>query len=310
MSNSTTNTIESRVSLMVAYYSLVLIVIGTLANLLTCFILCRSSFRDKKAKPIIHYMRTITIFDILMLYGWNLNRYTNTVYKLNLLEYSILSCKFISFTSYFTPQISAWLRVFICLDRYLSSSCYHRTSMNKSKPILIIIVCIITAAFVLNSHILMFVCYQKIDGTISHYAQSYNIYPLWDYVNLVVYNCAPFIFMLTLNCGICYHLIRRRYISSISSLRIQYRTITFILVITTSLFLIMTLPATIGYAFFRNANPTILHFLDAIRFTYHILSFPLYLLTFNEFRCECIRMLKWKICNKNSSPVVVPQEIT
>ncbi|CAF1676102.1 unnamed protein product, partial [Rotaria magnacalcarata] len=310
MSNNTTGTTESTVSLMVAYYSLVLIVIGTLMNLLTCFILCQSSFRDKKSKPIIHYMRTITIFDNLMLYGWNLNHYTVTVYKLNLLEYSILSCKIISFSSYFTPQVSAWLRVFVCLDRYLSSSYYHRTWLNRSKPILIIIVCIITVGFVLNSHILMFVCYRKIDGTISNYAQSYNIYPLWDYVNLGVYDCAPFICMLTLNCGICYHLIRLRYNSSISSFRIQHRTITFTLVITISLFLIMTLPATIGNAFFENANPTILHFLDAILFTYHILSFPLYLFTFNDFRCEFIRMFKWKICNKNSSSAVAPQEIT
>ncbi|CAF1188814.1 unnamed protein product [Rotaria sordida] len=308
LTNTTTTTTTaddtSAESLIVAYYSLILIIIGTVFNFLTFLILCRSTFRDKKTRPIIHYMRTIAIFDILMLYGWNLDHYLVIVHKFRLLKYSIVSCKFISFISYFTSQTSAWLRIFVCLDRYLSLSYFHRAWMSRSKTVLIIITCVIMTSFLLNLHILIFGCYRKNNGIISIQARSYRIYPLWNHINLGVYNCVPFILMVILNSGVSYHLLHFHRTNSTSNPRIQNRIVTLTLVITTSLFLVMTIPATVASAFFMGANVTILHFLDGILYTYHVLSFPLYLITFNKFRQECIRMLTWKFCNQKVTPLI------
>ncbi|CAF1493930.1 unnamed protein product, partial [Adineta steineri] len=62
MSSNTTISVKLTEPLVAAYYPLALVIIGTLLNLLTLIILCRSTFRDTKKQPIIHYMRAIAIF--------------------------------------------------------------------------------------------------------------------------------------------------------------------------------------------------------------------------------------------------------
>ena len=288
MAGNQTTSIESYI---VAYYALTLMIVGTILNLLTFVILCRSSFRDTKTRPTLHYMRTIAIFDILMLYGWNLDHYLVTAHNFRILRYSLGSCKFICFLSYVTPQTSAWLRVFVSLDRYLSLSRRTRTWFNQSKPILITIICVIVVFILLNLHILIFGCYYQKNNIINAQAASYKIYPLWDYVNLGVYNCAPFICLVVLNSGVIYHLIDLRRTTTIQNSRIRHRPITLTLVITTFLFLTLAIPTTVAYAFFPTINETLLHFLDGILYTYHVLSFVLYFITFREFRQECIGMV-------------------
>ncbi|CAF1286711.1 unnamed protein product [Adineta ricciae] len=297
MSNSTNTASDS---LVVAYYPFTLVIVGTSLNILTFVVLCRSTFRDTKKQPIIHYMRTIAIFDILMLYGWNLDHYLQAVHGYVLLTYTIATCKIFGFLNYFAGQSSAWLRVFICLDRYLSISRLHRTWFSREKSVLIIIASVITILTLFNSHFLIFTCYYRPSGRISPNSPLYIIYPLWDYVNLGVYNFAPFILMVTLNSGVIHHLYRRHQTQLIQNSRINHRAISITLVITTCLFLIMTVPATIASAFSDIPPPISVKILDPVLYTYHILSFPLYFLTFKEFRQECIMMFG---CSKNQHRV-------
>ena len=234
------------------YYPLLLIIVGTILNFLTFAVLCRLPFRDMKKQPAMHYMRTMAIFDIFVLYGWNLDHYFTTMRGISLSMYSIPSCKLINFISYFATQTSAWLRVFICIDRYLSLSHLNRTCLNKSKSILIIIGCTITVFFVLNLHILLFACYFESDGEINPNAVWYGIYPLWDNIHLIIYNCIPFILMVIFNSGVIYHLAHLRRTTTVQNSRIQHRSISITLVITTFLFLAMTIPSGVTFAFFSN----------------------------------------------------------
>ena len=293
--NSTVANLRRTDSLFIAYYPLFLVIVGTSFNLLTFTILCRSTFNNSKKQATIYYMRTIAIFDILVLYGWNFDHYFLNVYGILLQRYSIALCKIFSFLNYFAAQSSAWLRVFMCLDRYLSLSHLHPIWFNQSKNVLITIICIITFFALFNFHIILFACFYKNAGKISVNARQYRIYPLWDYINLGVYNCAPFILMVILNSSMIYHLTHLRSTSSIHNSRIHHRTISITLVLTTFLFLLMTTPATVAFGFFYStASITILHLLDGILYTYHILSFPLYFITFKEFRQECIAMFTYK----------------
>ena len=51
----------------------------------------------------------------------------------------------------------------------------------------------------------------------------------------------------------------------------------------------MTAPAIVLFAGFSSKVDIVVRkLLDAILYTYHITSFPLYLVTFHEFRRECI----------------------
>jgi hypothetical protein len=273
-------------------------IVGTILNSLTFIILCRRSFKNTKKQPIIHYMRTIAIFDILMLYGWNLEHYLSSAYGFTFEGYSIPSCKIYLFFGYFTAQSAAWLRVFVCLDRYLSLSCLHKTWFSYSKNVITIIICTISLFALFNLHIIIFGCYYTSSGVIDINSELYAIFPVWDYIHLGVYNCIPFIFMVILNSGAVYHLIRLRQTSTVQNSRIQHRSISIALLTTTFLFLIMTAPSGIVFGFFQAiASPSILQLSDASLFTYHVTSFPIYMITFNEFRRECIAMIT---CAKNT----------
>ncbi|CAF1270123.1 unnamed protein product [Adineta steineri] len=306
MSNNTTISVKLTEPLVAAYYPLTLVIIGTLLNLLTLIILCRSTFRDTKKQPIIHYMRAIAIFDIFMLYGWNLDHYLSIEHGFILLTYSIATCKIFGFLNYFAGQSSAWLRVFISFDRYLSASRLRRPWCSREKGVLIIISCIIILVALFNLHFFIFACFYRSNGTVNPNAQLYKIYPLWDYINLGVYNCVPFILMVIFNSGVIYHLIKRRQTRIIQQSYIQHRAISITLVITTFLFLIMTIPATIVAAFFFTTPTTSLaKILDSALYTYHITSFPLYFITFKEFRRECIKM----VTCKNNNRRIVPAQV-
>lgn len=310
MSNNTTvtiiPTIKPKEPLVGAYYPLTLIIVGTLLNLLTFVVLCRPTFRDVKKQPIIHYMRTIAIFDIFMLYGWNLDHYLSIVHGFILLTYSIPTCKFFGFLNYFASQSSAWLRVFISLDRYLSVSRLHRTWFSHPKNVLIIITCIIAFFMVFNFHFLIFTCFYRPNGSINPNAALYQIYPLWDYINLGVYNCLPFILMTTFNIGVIYHLIRRGHTRVIQNSHVQHRAISITLLLTTFLFLMLTIPATIFAAFFfTTPTTTLAKILDSALYTYHISSFPLYFMTFHAFRQECIMMIIGKTNNQRVTPAQI-----
>jgi len=287
--------------LFVVYYPLVLIIFGTILNLLTFIILCRTTFKNTSKRPTLYYMRTIAILDIFILYGWNFDHYLEGSIGIKMDTYSIISCKFFSFMNYFTYQVSAWLRVLICFDRYLSLSRLHRTWFSVSKNVLIIIGLILIIFILINFHFLIFVCYYE-NNHINIESIYYNVYPMWDHVNLIIYNCLPFLLMIIFNSGVIYHLILLKRISTIGkNSRIQHRAISATLLITTCLFFLMTIPASIAYAYFPYTNESILYALDAILYTYHILSFPIYFLTFAEFRREFFKLITFKNCRKQKN---------
>ncbi|CAF1006124.1 unnamed protein product [Adineta ricciae] len=257
-----TTTTQAAEVVIVAHFSLVLVIVGTVFNLITFFSLCQSRFRDTKTRPVLHYMRTIAISDILMLYGWNFDHYIYPMYGFYLQRTTLSACKFLSFLNYFAPQSSAWLRIFISLDRYLSLSRLHRTWFSDSKHILIIIASIIIFFFFLNFHFFIYTCYYNRSGTVNINSLLFKLYPTWDYVNLAFYNFLPLIWMIILNSGVIYHLINLRRTTSLQNSRIQHRAISITLVITTFLFLIMTVPASVGFTFFCCSNGNLLRIFD------------------------------------------------
>lgn len=279
-------------SSVVAYYSLCLVIVGTLLNSFTLFILCRARFRNAGIKSVIYYMRVMAVFDILMLYGWNLDHYVFSIHGFLIQKVSIPVCRFLSFFNYVVPQSSAWFRVFVSLDRYLSLNHLHRTWLNQPKHILIIIGCVIGCCTALNAVFLFYGCSINKAGGVSVYSSTLKMYPLWDYINLGVYNCAPFLLMTLFNCGIIYQLFRLHYSIDREHSRIRHGPISVTLLITTFAFLFMTVPATVGFAFFYTSNQTILNLMDCALYSYHIISFPLYFITYGKFRRECLSLFR------------------
>ena len=283
----------------ISYTSLTLVTVGTILNLMTFIILCRSKFRRTRTNSILHYMRTIAIFDILMLYGWNLDHYLVGVHGFALQTTSIGLCRILSFYNYFTSQSSAWLRIFVSLDRFLSLTDYQNRWFHRSKNTVILIICILIFFTLFNSLFFFYGCSYDVDGNVQAESWAFQIYPLWDYVNLGVYNFLPFILMMLFNSGIIYKLIHHRHQMAD---RNQHRSITLTLLITTFLFLLMTVPATIGFSFFVTSDSPILNLLDGILYTYHITSFPLYMITYRKFRREVFALITCKRSDNRIAP--------
>ncbi|CAF4960909.1 unnamed protein product, partial [Rotaria sp. Silwood1] len=69
MSSNNMTTIKpngpSTASPIFAYYSLTLIIVGTIFNITVFIIFCRSIFRNTRAIPTLHYMRPMAVVDIL-----------------------------------------------------------------------------------------------------------------------------------------------------------------------------------------------------------------------------------------------------
>lgn len=312
MSNTTTLTsVDKLVPVIAGYYSLSLIIIGSIFNSLTFVVLCRGSFRNASERPTIHYMRVIAILDILILYGWNLNRFTLNIYGFTLRTMTIGSCKMNLFFNYSALQMTAWLRIFICLDRYLALSRLHRTWFSRSKSALIIITSIISFFLLLNLHLLIFGCHYNSNGTVNPNSAFYAITPLWDYVHLVLYNFIPIILIILLNSAVIYHLIRRHRRRVIQNSRIQHRSISITLLTTTFLFLFMTAPSNIIYAFFSSAaNAIVINIFAVLVYTYDILSFPLYLITMKEFRQEFMNMILHRNHPRRIEPIILLPTLT
>lgn len=303
-STNASATVVDEQSLFATYYPLFLVIIGTFFNLLTFAVLCRPICRDAVRRSTLYYMRAIAIFDILMLYGWNLDHFLHRAYGFMLQTYSIPTCRLCSFLNYFAAQVSAWLRVFICLERCLALTWSHHLWLSQPRNALLIILGIVVTFTLINAHFLLYACHYNTDESINLQARSYEIYPLWDYINLGVYNCIPFVLMVLFNSNVIYHLMRFRHIGIIQTARIPHRSISVTLVVTTCLFLIMTIPATISYGFFyATASRFLLHLFDYILYTYHILSFPTYVMTFREFREELSFMFTLQGCKKEPEPV-------
>ena len=286
----------------VAQFSITVTVVGTVFNALTLFILCRTSFRETSARPVIHYMRAMAVFDTLMLYGWNIDHYLKPIHGFTLQTLNIPMCRFLSFLNYFAAQASAWFRVFVSLDRYLALSRLHRTWFGKSQNVLIVIFCVILITTLINGLFFVVGCSINSNGSISVLSWAFQIYPTWDYLNLVFYNCLPFLLMMIFNCGVIYHLIKLRQTSTLATSRIDHRSISVTLLTTTFLFLLMTIPVTVAFAFFFWIDVAILRALDGLLYSYHVLSFPLYLLTFDEFRNQFLILIRIRRNDRRIGP--------
>ena len=311
MANNTLSGFQAVEPYIVAYYALLLIIFGTLFNMITFIVFCRAKFRNAQERSTIHYMRAIAIVDILMLYGWNFDHYLTTVYGFSLGSTSIAACKISIFINYFAPQASAWLRIFTCLDRYLCLSRLGRTWFSSTKNALIIIAVIVIFFTFFNLHILILACTYNASGRITGNTSTYKIFPLWDWVNLGLYNGIPFFIMAYLNTGVIYHLFRLKNTSTVQNSRIQHRSMSITLVITTVAFMLLTIPPTVCYGFFYSKlSVVILHLLDSLMYTYHVMAFPLYLITLTEFRREFYNLIRCGMGQQRIRPFLTTTHMT
>ncbi|CAF3417056.1 unnamed protein product [Rotaria sp. Silwood1] len=314
-------------------YALVLIIVGTIGNLLTIIVLLR---RNLRRFVTVHYLIVVSICDIISLYGWNLNSF----YKFNISrshgnieDLSLIHCRLISFMTFAALQLSSWCLTAVSLDRALSlfwlqwKQSFGRLRYTKYYIMFLTFICI-----AVNAHILFLNGYHTPTGTIVCYAtrsNAYYIYPVWERVHLVLYNLCPFTIMCICNTYIIVVTVRSSQAQAVAGPNQnyrkgleKYRQFTALLIIVTFAFVILTLPACIYFVFFRNAFALttqrsyrfmIQILLNSIQFTSHGINFFLYCFSASSFRhefygmlrelvyhCHCIRCWSWNMTRKNN----------
>ncbi|CAM4873397.1 unnamed protein product [Rotaria socialis] len=300
-------------------YALLLIIVGTVGNLLTIVVLLRKNLRRLVT---IRYLIIVSICDTISLYGWNLNNFYKfhiSSIRGNLEEISILHCRIISFMTFVSLQLSSWCLTatilpydeHIAKDRALNLYWLHwKQSYGKRKYTKYYIIILTFICIALNIHVLFLNGYRTSSGSIECYATENNpgyIFPQWERVHLVVYNLCPFAIMCICNTYII--------VATVRSSRAQdeslpptvqrknlerYRQLTALLIIVTFAFVLLTLPACIYFVFFRhNLEATtertyrymIQISLSSVQFTSHGINFFLYCFSAKSFLNELNDML-------------------
>lgn len=126
---------------------------------------------------------------------------------------------------------------------------------------------------------------------------------VWDQVNLVFYNIIPFVIMMTFNSLLIVNI--RKKIStfnskSTSSSSIKRPNLTVSLIVLTCMFLVMTTPATVMFAFFYSQmiatiGKSWLYFIDDISFLNHGMLFTICFVSNKKFRRTVLQLCRGEI---------------
>jgi hypothetical protein len=245
--------------LVLSYYTLILIVIGTICNLTSFSIMLKKNMRKHTC---MKFLAILTLSDTIVLFQWNMNtffKYNLSVAPLysDLEEISLFWCRWISYLAFSSLQTSSWLLCMVSFDRFMIVYApFWSNFISKNQRVNFLIFFLVISIFGLNIHILFLngytidqanvssyenifsnvtrhsasekvVCYQ------SKYDKSY-IFPKWQKVHLILYNIVPFSVMLFCNLMIIYNVVySARVKSQTKSTHKRKRRMTILLLLVT-----------------------------------------------------------------------------
>lgn len=90
----------------------ILIIIGTLGNILIVFI----SYLNRENSTFV-FLAALAINSTVSLYWWNLNHFVQPFWDVDLQNFNFYFCKIMNFFQFISSQSSAWFLVLISLDR-------------------------------------------------------------------------------------------------------------------------------------------------------------------------------------------------
>ncbi|CAF1040397.1 unnamed protein product [Brachionus calyciflorus] len=293
----------------VSYLPLLVIFLALTGNTI-CFITFRFC-KQFNRMPIMVYLSFIAILDTSSLFVWNLNHFLTPNFNILIEKINVFSCKFFSFLQYFSLQASANILSLMCIDRYITisstpGSIYSKLPFGTIKSSAIWCCTVIFIIFILNFHLLIFNSLKDtndfknltfsllINGTVRipvvykddykecyWYTTEWRIIPLWDRLNLVIYNFFPFITMLLFDSLLVVKTLRQsksmRHLKNQQEIKnfVRKRKLTISILSITFLFIIMTMPSSIVFGFYHGNiiklkyGSRILNIFDFVSFLFH-----------------------------------------
>lgn len=306
-----------------SFYTIVLIIIGTICNLTSFFIMLKKNIRKYSC---MRYLCILCLTDTIVLYQWNLNtffKYNLSVppgYK-DLEEISLFWCRWISYLAFSSLQLSSWLLSMVSLDRlmivYLPM---WKSFINKKNRVNILIFFIVVTIFSLNMHLLFLNGYTietytniyknssngSYDQSVICYRNKFDpeyIFPKWERAHLIIYNLLPFSIMFFCNSMIIYNIkFARKIQSKTKSGNKKKKRMTYMLILVTFSFMFLTLPSVIVHTFFteflskKSYRRIVNIIVNNLLHTSHSINFFLYVFSAPNFRLEVSKTFEflWK----------------
>jgi hypothetical protein len=286
-----------------AVISILIIVLALLLNT-TTFLIFRLT-KEMRATPSLIYLSIVVVTDTLSLFTWNLNVYLGAFHDTRVEKFSLATCRIFMFLQYFSLEVSALLLSMLVVDRFfatlskLNPAKFHWLPFNTVKYTLGWSVLIVLAIFGLNIHILILAGEVKKGGELQCYS-SWNGSPVyngvWDKVHMTFFSFIPFVVILVFNSLLVRLLVKHHRVNKFMKRDDDFlfskseKHLTVTIIVLTSIFLLMTMPAGIMFGLFENVlfgsadGLKTLVIIDTIEFFNRCLTFIVFVSTNREFR--------------------------
>jgi hypothetical protein len=203
-------------------FALVCLFVGSIGNSLSFIIFTQKQLRTHST---FRYLAYLSIVDLIVLYLGLGNIILRDYFFFDIREQSLFLCKFHTFLTYVTTQLSSWILTMVSIDRAIACTVIQlnkRISRPKSADRIFLSMCIIIS--LINSHILLFmgskrtIKHSSINNTSILYQDivicthnTSNIYfkffeKPYNIIDLLSYVLIPFIIMTICACIIAYRL--------------------------------------------------------------------------------------------------------
>ena len=170
-----------------AYYGIILIIIGTLSNLFNFYICLNLS----KNQTFV-FLSYLSVLNILIIYHWNADYILRFLFDIDWLNFNMVVCKLLNFIQYASSQSAAWILVLISAEQFLCVKIKPWRSKHFSvKKAFWSAFFLVAFIFLINSNVLIFLGHQEIvNGTLVDFCFNGNITDYATYYGYVIFfNC-------------------------------------------------------------------------------------------------------------------------
>ncbi|CAF2215319.1 unnamed protein product [Rotaria magnacalcarata] len=151
--NPKTRPIFTSIIIILKVYPVLLLVLGSLGNLLSFCVLLRANMRRYST---FCYLACLALVDLGVIITFCIN-FISLYHFNNDIQDEPFACNLFAFCIYFLPQYSSWILVAVSIDRVISAK-YLRLAKTWSKPKHSVLVTLILGLFlgILNSHFFLY----------------------------------------------------------------------------------------------------------------------------------------------------------
>lgn len=325
VSNSSEYLFEAKVGiLMWKVFPPVLILLGTVGNVLTIFVLTRKSIRSSTTA---FYLTVLAFSDLVVLYSGLMRQWIIYLLDVDIRKFNKFVCKINIWLVYSSLHFSAWILIVLTMERVISAWLPHRVrGLCKKKSAVVLINVLGVLILGLNSHLLYGMAFKLSfdnDGNVYHSKcvevdENYDFFfnEIWPWIDLCAFCLIPFSVILIGNALILFKVFtsRRKVISQVVPLRqggggshhagqkSKQSSMPVLLFTLNIVYLLSTSPVSIyniGYAFWvKDASEQEIADLDLwwaivnmFMYIHNSLNFFLYCLSGTKFRREVIRII-------------------